>query len=430
MEERQGKVCVIYARYSSHNQTEASIEQQVEECTTFARAEGMVVQHVYADRAISGTTDDRPQFQQMIADSSHHTFQYVVVWKVDRFARDRYDSANYRYRLKKNGVQVLSAKEPIPAGPEGILLESILEGSAEYYSANLSQNVKRGLNHAARDCKALGRVPMGYRIGQDGRWEIDENDAATVRHLFDLLLSGYGFSRTAKELNRSGYTIHGRPWTAPTVSKLAKQKKYIGWYEYNGYVEEGGCPAIIDPETYDRVQTILQSRQQIIRREQSDGTVYMLTGKAFCGKCGCRLVGDGATRYKYYSCSGRIYQGLCDARSIRKEKLEHLICDRLRAFLSDGPIMAQVAGAIERNAAAMVVPSQIGVLKARLQETESAIGNILKAIEGGAWSPSLNRRLADLETELAEIKLAILNEEAKRQPFDRAAVLAYLQTMV
>ena len=123
---------VIYARYSSHSQRDCSIEQQVADCELFAQQNGLRVVKIYADRHLSGTTDNRPEFQQMLKDAAHGHWPFVICWKIDRFARNRYDSATYKYKLKKAGVRVLYAKESIPDGPEGILLESVLEGSAEY----------------------------------------------------------------------------------------------------------------------------------------------------------------------------------------------------------------------------------------------------------------------------------------------------------
>ena len=163
--------CVIYARYSSHAQRDVSIEQQVADCEAYARSNGLRVVKVYADRAISGTNDKRPQFQKMLKDAERGRWAYVLCWKVDRFARNRYDSATYKYRLKRHGVRVIYAKESIPDGPEGILLESVLEGSAEYYSANLSQNIKRGMRFNALECKVNnGSMPLGYCKGPDGRY--------------------------------------------------------------------------------------------------------------------------------------------------------------------------------------------------------------------------------------------------------------------
>ena len=140
---------VIYARYSCDRQTEQSIEGQLRECKAFAASEGINIIGEYIDRAISGTTANRPEFQRMIADSKYKTFQAVIVYKLDRFARNRYDSAMYKSKLKANGVRVLSAKEHITDSPEGIILEGLLEAMNEYYSAELSQKIKRGMRENA-----------------------------------------------------------------------------------------------------------------------------------------------------------------------------------------------------------------------------------------------------------------------------------------
>ena len=142
------KKIVIYARYSSDRQTEQSIEGQLRVCHEYAERNDYVVVHEYIDRALSGTTDRRPAFLQMIEDSKKKEFEYVLVYQLDRFARNRYDSANYKMKLKKNGVRVLSARENISDDASGILMESVLEGMAEYYSAELSQKVKRGVRES------------------------------------------------------------------------------------------------------------------------------------------------------------------------------------------------------------------------------------------------------------------------------------------
>ena len=118
---------VIYARYSSDNQREESIEGQIRENMAFAKKNGIDIVGTYIDRALSAKTDNRPEFQRMIKDSYKHAFDCIIVWKLDRFARNRYDSAHYKSLLKKNGVKVISAKESIGEGSEGILLESDLE---------------------------------------------------------------------------------------------------------------------------------------------------------------------------------------------------------------------------------------------------------------------------------------------------------------
>ena len=178
-----GMIGVIYARYSSHSQREEAIEDQLRECHEFAARNNIKIIAEYTDSALTGRTDSRPDFQKMIRDSARGKFQVVVTYKVDRFARDRYDSAIYKAKLRKNGVRVLYAKETIPDGPEGIILESVLEGYAEYYSAALSQNILRGLEGNAMKCKTNGVQVLGYYTGEDGCYEIDPDYASGVRSM-------------------------------------------------------------------------------------------------------------------------------------------------------------------------------------------------------------------------------------------------------
>ena len=171
---------VIYARYSSDNQREESIEGQLRECKEFAEKNDITILGTYIDRALSAKTDNRPDFQRMIKDSEKNMFDVVIVWKLDRFARNRYDSAHYKSILKRNGVKVISATEIISQGAEGILLESLLEGYAEYYSAELSEKVIRGMKENALKCKYNGgTLPIGYVI--------DENKTSRLILLLHLL---------------------------------------------------------------------------------------------------------------------------------------------------------------------------------------------------------------------------------------------------
>lgn len=179
---------VIYARYSSDNQREESIEGQIRECTEYAVRNDITILSSYIDRALSARTADRPEFQRMIADSEKRLFDVVLVWKLDRFSRDRYDSAHYKHILKKNGVRVISARENISEGPEGIILESMLEGYAEYYSAELSEKIQRGQKENALKCRSNGgNIPLGYKIGADGVLEIDPATAPLVEESLPVM---------------------------------------------------------------------------------------------------------------------------------------------------------------------------------------------------------------------------------------------------
>ena len=182
---------VIYARYSSDSQREESIEGQIRECTAYAEKNGFTVVKHYIDRAISAKTDNRPQFQQMIKDSERGIFDVIIVWKLDRFARNRYDSARYKTQLKRNGVKLVSATEVISAGPEGIILESVLEGYAEYYSADLSEKVVRGMTeNALKGIYNGGTIPFGYMIDETRHYQPDPLLAPYVEQTFQKYADG------------------------------------------------------------------------------------------------------------------------------------------------------------------------------------------------------------------------------------------------
>ena len=245
---------VIYARYSCDRQTEQSIEGQLRECKAFAASEGIHIIGEYIDRAISGTTANRPEFQRMIADSRYKTFQAVIVYKLDRFARNRYDSAMYKSKLKANGVRVLSAKEHITDSPEGIILEGLLEAMNEYYSAELSQKIKRGMRENAIKGKTTGgNVALGYRIGADKQMEIDPTGASLVRRIFTGYDSGMTFTEICDDLNHAGYTTsRGKQFRIDTISRILANQRYTGTFQCAG--EDAHCPSIIEPELFRSVQ--------------------------------------------------------------------------------------------------------------------------------------------------------------------------------
>ena len=196
---------VIYARYSSDNQREESIEGQIRENTAFARKNGIDIVDTYIDRAYSAKTDNRPEFQKMIKDSGKKSFDVVIVWKLDRFSRNRYDSAKYKAMLKKNDVRVLSATEAISEGAEGIILESVLEGMAEYYSADLAEKVTRGMTENALKCRFNGgTVPFGYMIDEEQHYQINPAQAPLVIEMFRRYAGGESITEIIEDLNARG----------------------------------------------------------------------------------------------------------------------------------------------------------------------------------------------------------------------------------
>jgi len=245
---------VIYVRYSSTAQREESAEIQINSCNGFAEREGYIVVDVYKDEALTGRTDDRPQFQKMISDSKKGLFQKVIVHRLDRFSRDKFDNAHYKRILKKNGVKVLSATETIPDDSTGVLMEYILEGFAEYYSVELSEKVKRGHYLNAEKFQANGAcVPLGYKI-VDKKYVIDEETAPIVVEIFTKYADGVSVKQICDDLNaRQLKSSRGVAFNKNSLHYLLKNEKYIGVYIYGTFRAEGEILRIIDDELFNIV---------------------------------------------------------------------------------------------------------------------------------------------------------------------------------
>lgn len=293
---------VIYARFSSDRQREESIEGQLRECHEYAKKNGITIVHEYIDRAVSASkdTEKRLDFLRMIRDSSKGQFEAVLVWKLDRFARDRYDSAHYKHLLKKNGVRVISATEPISDGPEGIILESMLEGMAEYYSAELSVKIKRGLKeNALKGVNNGGRTAFGYQLvgKKDGpkHYEADPMTAPIVREIFNRYADGDTIKDIRDSLNARGITTnYGGAFRYSTLSLILGNRVYLGEYRYSDVVVEGGIPALVEKGVFDKVQA-RRNRNKRAPAAKKAADHYLLTTKLFCGDCGAIMAGESGT---------------------------------------------------------------------------------------------------------------------------------------
>lgn len=299
---------VIYARFSSHSQTEQSIEGQLKVCYEYAESNHYTVVGEYIDRAISGTTDNRAEFQRMISDSDKHTFEGVLVYQLDRFARNRYDSAINKAKLKKNGVRVLSAKENIADDASGILVEGVLESMAEYYSVELSQKIHRGMAINAEKCLSNGSNPgLGFKVDAERRFYVDEEEAAIVREIYERYASGETKAEIIRDLKRRRVkTSLGKEFSPNSLSHLLSNKRYIGVYLYKGKETPGGMPRILDDDLFYRVQSMMNKNKNAPARTHGEGE-YLLTTKLFCGHCKEMMVGYGGTsktgrQYHYYMC--------------------------------------------------------------------------------------------------------------------------------
>ena len=239
------KTAVIYARYSCDAQSEQSIEGQMRVCEDYAKKNDIIILGTYVDRAMSGTNDMRPDFQRMIKDSAKKEWNYVLVYKLDRFSRNKYEAIIHKNTLKNNGVKVLSAMENIPDTPEGIILESLLEGMNQYYSAELAQKVKRGMRETR--LKGLyqgGFLPIGYTV-KDRKILIDEDNAKAVRFIFESYSNGITAKEIVSTLTSNGFLHKGKPLKLTTVYKIIQNERYTGSYTLNDEVVDNLYPQII-----------------------------------------------------------------------------------------------------------------------------------------------------------------------------------------
>ena len=342
---------VIYARFSSHSQTEQSIEGQLKVCYEYAAVNNITIVSEYIDRAQSGTSDSRVEFQRMIADSDRHTFDAVLVYQLDRFARNRYDSAINKSKLKKNGVRVISAKENITDDASGILVEGVLESMAEYYSAELSQKIHRGMEINAQKCLSNGSNPgLGFKVDSERRFYVDESEAAIVREIFEQYAGGKTVADIIKELNaRRINTSHGKEFNKNSLHRLLRNKRYIGTYLYKDTETPGGMPRIIEDELFERVQTILDKNKAAPARKRGNGE-YLLTTKLFCGYCREMMTGYGGTgksgkAYHYYACKNA-KKHLCQKKVVDKDRIENRVVDECRRLLT-GSSIARIADSID-----------------------------------------------------------------------------------
>ncbi len=424
---------VIYARYSSHAQKDASIEQQLRVCRQYAREHDLQIVGEYCDHALTGTSDKRPEFLKMIRDSSKGHWQRVLVYKIDRFARNRYDSATYKARLKKNGVKVMSVMEPIPEGPEGILLESVLEGSAEYYSANLSQNILRGMHDNALACKVNnGGLPLGYVKGPDGRYAIEPTEAAVVREIFEMYANGSNVTEIIGMLNSRGLrTSRGARFNKNSLHTILRNERYAGVYIWKDVRIEGGVPAIISRELFEAVQDRLKKVARAPAAARTD-VDYMLTGKLFCGHCGSPMVGESGTgksgrKWYYYACVKRKRQKACDKKPVKKDWIEETVVRQTRErCLTDEVIRVIVDAALELQERERD-DSVLRGLEAELSETKRGIANILKAIEQGIITPSTKQRLEELESRRLDLEYAIDEEKVEQPELTRDQLTFWLE---
>lgn len=434
----QLKKAFIYARFSSDMQRNESIDAQIRAAEKYAAQNDYIVINKYIDRAKSATTDQRPQFQQMMSDIVSTDVDAIIVHKLDRFARNRYDSAIYRNIMKKNNVVLLSVLENLNDSPEAIILEAVIEGYNEYYSKNLAREVEKGKRENAIQCKHVGGIPpLGYDVDPvTKKLTINRFEAEAVKMIYSMYLDGCGYGEIIFNLNQRGFkTKRGNAFRKNSIYEILKNEKYTGVYIYNKSAAKNadgtynrhkyktddeiirvpdGIPQIISQKDFDKVQIKIQHRRRKTATYKAKHD-YLLTGKIQCGICGSIYVGNArkanATHPEYisYRCSRKNGSLKCRNREIRKDIIENIVLSRLADYFFDESILSGLSKAYNEYIAAQdtSLNNRIQGIDDDLSDIDRQISNIVNVV-AQTGSAALSDRLKELEQERVE-KLYLLS---------------------
>lgn len=422
---------VIYARFSSHKQDEESIEQQVAECTAYARAHGYKVIDIYADSAISGRSDRRPQFQRLKRDAEKKKFSAVIAYKSSRIARNIMNALTFEFELQQKNIALHYAKEDFGNDAAGKFMRNIMMATNQFHSDNMGEDIKRAQRHNALQCRANGRASYGYRTGEDGCFAIDEAAAPIVLEIFRRVASGESYIEIADDLNaRHIPTGSGAKWNKSSFQTLLRNERYRGVYIFGNVRIDGGMPVIVPDDLFAEVQEMIV-KNKIRHRRNSDG-VFQLTGKLYCGECGERMIGMSGTsksgiKHHYYACAGKRTRSGCFKRDHRRDQLEYDIAAGILARISSDEFIAQLVDMLMDYQKKHSGNAELQILTDQHAENDKALRNLLRAMEQGIITQTTATRIRELEQEQAILKGKIAMLKSGYDYATRDDVMAYLR---
>lgn len=434
---------VIYARYSSDKQTEQSIEGQLRYCNDYAKKCGYTIIGNYIDRAITGTNDRRPEFQRLISDSKKRQFDLVLVYKFDRFARNRYDSVVYKKRLKDNHVKVISVMESFGDIDESLPYEALLEWAAENYSRQLSENVKRGMRESAYKCNSTGgNVPLGYKI-DNKKLVVDSTAAEYVKFIFNAYADGMSKREICNQLAAKGcLKSNSKPYTVNNITHILSNQKYIGLYKYAEVEIQDGVPRIIDDDLFNRVQAAVEKSKKTYGNKKTSDIEFLLFGKLFCGECGAAMTGDSGTsrngdKHYYYTCSTRKNRRRngtdgCKKKSEKKGFIEWYVVEQTVKYVLTQKRIEYIAEKIVEQHKKDSSLLKIAELEQNIKKIDSDINRLvdkLIATDVESAISRINAKLKQLELQKqdSEVQLAQLKTAADLQ-ISKDEIVAWLKS--
>ena len=421
----------IYARYSSSVQNDASIEQQVSECQAYAEANGLKITSVFEDRAISGKKDNRPGLQKMLRAADRHEFQVLLAYKSNRISRNMKNALVYEERLSQAGVKVVYCKEEFGDNATGRFMLRMMMNMNQFYSENMAEDIRRGMRDSASQGKVVGIIPYGYKKGEDGKFAIEDHDAAVVQEIFRRFNADESLADIAKALNSRGIvTKQKKPWGKNSFHSILVNERYTGVYIYGDIRIEDGMPRIIERGVFELAQKKLNA-QKTTRARHRDNEDYLLTGKLFCGHCLAPMVGlSGRGRwgneYFYYSCQTKRIQKTCHKKNVRKESIEYQVTRAIQDSVLRDETIEWIADKFMVLAKLRLGESQLSYYEQRLNEVKKQIANIVRAVEMGIISEEFKERMAELQEEKKNLLGLIEVEKITTKPYDRERVVKYL----
>ena len=437
----------LYARVSSDKQdVDLSISAQLRGLRDYAAKHEYEVVREFVDEAESGRTASRPAFKELIALARTHQppFEAVLVWKLNRFARSRVDSVTYKTLLKSKGIKVISINEPLDDSPSGKLLEGVIESIDEFYSANLGQDIKRGMReNAQRGFSSGSRPPYGfhrvavkdgaktrYKLGPDAEGSVS---VQVIRRIFDMALRDVGCKDISKALNGEGIrTGAGQLWGRTTVHKVLTNEAYCGTLVWGGRPGhpaihsadppirvDNAWPAIIDEDVLKQIQRKMASRRPEVTHPRTIPSSYLLSGLLYCS-CGHSMIGRSAKshHYHYYTCNGGYKKGrdACDARALPKDRLEHLVIEQIKEQVLNREWLEELVKLVneELDSTHGILRGKLDTIDAELNDVRIRLSKLYDALETGKLGmDDLAPRIKELRTRQDELHKARLQLEAE-----------------
>lgn len=428
-------IAYIYARRSSDRQNEESTAQQIAVCKEMAKRMGFTVARIFADEAKTGKTDRRPEFQKMVRAVEAGKCHVVLAYKSNRIARNMLQALSYEDRFEKAGVRIIYAKEEFGDNAAGRFALRNMMNLNQFYSENMSEDIKRSLYTYAKECKVLnGNLPLGLCKGEDGRYAIEPEGANVIKEIFFLYVSGVKTSEICRIMNGRGIrTSRGKKFSQGTIDRIIKNEKYIGVYTYGEIRIEGGVPAIIDKDTFDRAQVRLSQARRAPATNWSQND-YILTGKLFCGHCEAPMRGETGTgrhggKYHYYCCARKKSNAMaCDKKRVAQDILEDAVINfTVNHALTDEIIEAVAEAAVELQNQR----KQVSIHKQKIQhlaDLNKQIQNYVDAIGNGLFSAALAEKLKEAEKEKERLSAEIAEESYENPVFTKEQIVDWMKS--